>query len=261
MTTPKLSQKLFRVLICHHFRCTLFLLIGRTVPRSGCVLGRKARVEWGLTFSLLCKSAGPPQASFQVPALAGPTASKVLQNWLGLEFLGATTSPGHPHPHPLPHPAPLLVGLGERSGSPSSTTQLWWLLSSERAQTQQTSGTATDRRRRATGFRFLCPRSLACSHHSSSQTPITDPVCSSRCISLNPAAASRCISLHSLHVLHPRETSNLPDSASVPTHHDCLRSSFGLDSPAPFLFLISCRLHRRPPPATATNRLGASSPS
>jgi hypothetical protein len=66
------------------------------------------------------------------------------------------------------------------------------------------------------------------------------------------AAASRirciCCTLPRLSLSAALGTSsNLLDSTPTPPHDDCLRSSFGLDSPAPFHFLISLEpvaLHR-----------------
>lgn len=125
----------------------------------------------------------------------------------------------------------------------------------------QTSGLATLRRLQpaALGLRYrfrilysaLCPRSstwvlgpLLLQQHSShrhSHRPSQHHLNPHR-LHLAAPAAIRCA----------RKTSNLVDSASPSPHDDYRRSSFGLDSPAPFLFLISCWIHR-PALAPATN--------
>ncbi len=157
--------------LCCHYSC--FSVV--RYRESGCVLGRKSKGRVGLTFfAVLCKSAGPPQASFQVPALADSFCRP------GWEFLCATTSILNIHIHIHTHPS--LLASGKRSGSPSSTAQLWWLLSSQRAQTQQRSRIATDRRRRAAGFRLLCPGHSRAAISAAAQTRIARPVCASRCI-------------------------------------------------------------------------------
>ncbi len=190
--------------LCCHYSC--FSVV--RYRESGCVLGRKSKGRVGLTFfAVLCKSAGPPQASFQVPALADSFCRP------GWEFLCATTSILNIHIHIHTHPSLLASGRDLAPLLPPPNCGGCF-------------PNREHRHSRGLELRRTGDVEQPVFDYCAQVTPVQPSQQQPKLASLAPsvhlgafAESRRCVSLQLLHLAAlaaPRETSNLPDSASCP---------------------------------------------